>query len=108
MNDEPKDLIAGLFPEGQERWLKIRYNDTKECVKIFAASFNKPVDSAPFHVVAIGVTPEYEPQISALMDVRDEITTLLVGVGNDWQLDRIREILQRKIEELKHRTTYQK
>ena len=101
-------LLEDLFPVGQERWIKVRYTDFDWCVKnLRLQGKDKPEDAQKlgFEVMAIGVRDEFVPQVTALMDVRDEVIGALVNRGADeYMLSNVRNQFADKIEEIKERT----
>lgn len=105
-NNEANDILESLFPVGQERWIKVKYLDLKKCINAFHpyAKESREKDLG-YETTAIGVRDDYTPQVSALMDIRDDITTLLLNNGVEgYILDSVRNILKNKIEEVKERT----
>jgi len=108
------DVLDMLFPVGEERWVKIKYLDLKKCIKAFKLSnYTKKEEHEEqgYEVTAIGIQDEYSPQVSALMDVRDEVTTILAFAfenTDDYRLNEIRSIFKSKIEEVLSRTVKHK
>ena len=103
------DLLTSLFPIGEERWVKVKYLDFEKCVKIFNVGPNEKRkaernEKYGFECTAIGIRPEYVPQVSAIMDLRDDIISSLSFILEDYQLDQLNRIFKAKIDEVKERT----
>lgn len=97
-----EDILRQLYPIGQERWIKVKFIDYEWCVKHL--HWYKKTNELGIEVTAIGVRDEYIPQISALLDVRDEITKILYGQIENYLLDSIREKIKERCDELKKQT----
>lgn len=106
---ETEDLFDSIFPIGEERWVKLKYLDRDKCIKTFrlgqhTENSKKHAEKVGYEVTAIGIKPEYTPQVSALMDVRDTIVQQLHGVVDDYYMDSLRNIFKMKIDEITERT----
>lgn len=109
---EREDLFNSLFPVGEERWIKLKYLDRDKCIAKFRVGNHTEQSVAHakelgYEVIAIGVRPEYEPQVSALMDVRDKVVGMVLDMvdnSGDYRLMEIRQIFKDKIEEINERT----
>lgn len=105
-----EDLIDSLFPIGKERWIKIKYIDQDKSKKVFAM-FNatqENIEAKGYEVTAIGVKDEYEPQLSALLDVQDAVTVFLRAHVDEHALQYVRQIFRDKCDELQRRTISRK
>ena len=108
-NSDRDDLLESLFPIGEERWVKVKYLDFEKCVKTFNVGPNEKrkkeiSDKTGFECTAIGIRPEYTPQISAIMDLKEDILTRFSFILDEHQLEALNSIFKAKIEELKERT----
>jgi hypothetical protein len=106
---EAEDLFDSIFPIGEERWVKLKYLDRDKCIKTFrlgqhTENSKKHAENAGYEVTAIGIKPEYTPQVSALMDVRDAVVQQLNNVVENYHVDSIRNIFKMKIDEITERT----
>jgi len=105
---EHRSLLEDIFPVGQERWIKVKYTDFDWCVKnLRLQDKHKPEDAVNlgFDVMALGVRDEYVPQVNALMDVRDDVVSMLANrEAEPIFIDNIRVVFQQKIAEIKKRT----
>lgn len=64
--EELKKMINTMYPEGQERWLKVKYLDSEKCVS--SIRFENDLDLG-FEFTAIGTVAQYTPQVSALEEL---------------------------------------
>ena len=113
-DQESEDLLKDIFPVGEERWIKFKYLDFKKCLRAFRLGQHnengkKHAEEKGYEVVAIGCRDEYVPQVSALMDVRDEVINVLSilehdGSGYSHLLDSVRASFKTKIDEVTSRT----
>lgn len=76
--EEHKEFMKGLYPEGEERWLKVRYLDYEKCIKSIRFD-NGLKDSLGFEFTAIGTTELYVPQINELVDLKKNIRNEILG-----------------------------
>lgn len=112
-NSDHDDFLESLFPIGEERWVKVKYLDFKKCVRTFNVGPNEErkkeiSDETGFECTAIGIRPEYTPQVSALLDLKEDIIASLSFVLTDYQLENLNRIFKEKIEEVKQRTIREK
>jgi hypothetical protein len=103
------NLLESLFPIGEERWVKVKYLDLEKCIRNFNIGPNEEKkkeisDDIGFECTAIGIRPEYTPQISAIMDLKDDVIQSLLHILDEYELERINRIFKDKIDELKERT----
>lgn len=113
-DQEKEDLFDSLFPVGEERWVKLKYLNRDKCVDTFrlgqhTEQSKERNEENGFEVTAIGCRDEYVPQVSALMDVRDEVINALYvlemdGSGYSHLLDSVRVAFKAKIDEVSQRT----
>jgi len=109
-DEEREDIINSLFPVGKERWIKILYLDRDKCMEAFRMYGNDHAKNAELHkeqgyeVTALGTQDEYLPQISAILDIKEQIIGLLYGVLQDHQLTIVNNVFKSKTDELRQRT----
>jgi hypothetical protein len=103
---EHDDLLKDLFPVGEERWVKVKYLDFEKALKTFYVGPNNEKSEQlskdlGFETRAIGIRPEYEPQISAIMDLKEDIVSRLSFILEERQIEQINQIFKLKIDESK-------
>lgn len=120
MSDDSQSILESLFPVGQERWVKVKYLDLDKAIKAFRLNNGNMAkgheEELGYEVTAIGIRDEYTPQVSALMDIKEDIIGAITSLGynlgpeNQWMAERLHEtingMLKNKIEELKERTIH--
>jgi len=113
---ERKDLFDSLWPVGKERWFKVLIVDQEKCMKNLP--WVEDTERLGFEVKSITVRDEFQPQVSALMDVKDDVVSLLsryietarfvddTNTANTLNgiNDIIRDIFKSKITEVNNRT----
>jgi hypothetical protein len=68
------DFIKQLYPEGEERWIKVKYTDANKAIKSIRFNENGySNENLGFEVVSIGCRDEYMPQVEALIELKAEI-----------------------------------
>jgi hypothetical protein len=68
------NLLQMIFPEGEERWIKVLYVDPKEAMKHLRLNVNGRFNNnLGFEVTALGATSEYVPQIEALAQLKNTL-----------------------------------
>lgn len=114
MSDKEKgdDLLDQLFPVGGERWIKVKYHDKEKSIKAFTwrndqKENERLIAEKGYETLSIGVKPEFEPQVSAIMDLQDEVLQIVLGMVNydtdNYNLNTIREVFKDKIKEVSER-----
>lgn len=111
-----KEMLKSLYPVGKERWIKVLYKDFDWCVEnLFIANANvqdrlKEGIKNPlgFEVTSIGVRDDFIPQVSVVLELKDEIIGRLHGQVDSDFLSLINEVFNVKLEELKDKTTITK
>lgn len=108
-SSDHNDFLDSLFPIGEERWVKVKYLDRTKCIRAFNVGPNRDrikeiSDETGFECTAIGIRPEHTPQISALMDLKEDIISKLSYVLEEYDLMELNRMFKEKIEELKERT----
>lgn len=91
---ELKEMINTMYPEGEERWLKVKYLDSEKCLK--SIRFNNKLDLG-FEFTAIGTVAQYTPQVSALEELRSELSEYQELKGNKEVWVIIEQLLSNKI-----------
>lgn len=72
---EAKAIIDSLYPVGQPRWFNIIIHDQNKAMVNLTWS-NK--EELGFKVQAISCRDEFEPQVTALVDLKDEIISNII------------------------------
>ena len=107
---EIQSIMDSLYPVGKERWIKVKYLDQEkamENIRMRSMSVNdiREEDRAlGFVVTAMGIMDEYNPQVSALMDIRGELVGGLMHIMEPSQIEMIDGLFIQKIKELKDNT----
>lgn len=103
-DEEAEDLKNSIFPVGKERWIKFKFIDRDKCMKTFRWKNGEEYDGQGYAVTALGLRDEYTPQISAIMDLRENVCGHLLDVLNYEQVQSIHRLFNEKIKEVKERT----
>lgn len=103
------DILKTLFPVGKSRWVKIKYLDYEKCLKAFHLNFSGelPQDGLGYETVALTILDEHAPQVSALLDIRDQLTSVLYNQVDESTLNFVRDIIKQKADELQQRAIYE-
>jgi len=83
-NSEAKAIIDSLYPVDQPRWFNIIITNQDKAMK------NLPwldKDDLGFKVQAIACRDEFEPQVTALVDLKDDIISELINLRLMYQYD---------------------
>lgn len=113
---ERQNLFDSLYPVGEERWFKVLIVDQEKCMKNLP--WVEDTERLGFDVKSITIRDEFQPQVSALMDVKDDVMTLLsqqqesARWSNDtnmintleFLMDNVRDIFKNKMTEINSRT----
>jgi hypothetical protein len=112
MNKEEIDnMLKSLFPVGEERYIKVKYHDFEKCIKHFRLSppnkedLEKFISENGYEITSIGIQSEWTPQISALAELRDEISYLNYEYDLDLYKEKINSLINEKIEDLLYKTS---
>jgi hypothetical protein len=100
---EVDTMLTTLFPLGKARWIKVQYLDFEKRKKAFRIFADESYDQEMgYSIEAISVRKEHLPQVTALMDLRDEITVLFLQGGglDNAQLNIICQLFKTKINEV--------
>lgn len=105
----PDMVLDTLFPIGEERWVKVKYLDRDKCIRVFNVGTNEErkkeiSEQTGFECTAIGIRPEYTPQISSLLDIKEDLLQFLWGKLDEYQVEVVNRLFKAKIDELKERT----
>lgn len=95
-----EDFTKQIFPEGKERWVKLKYLDSNKASKFIRLNspfFNN--DDKGIEVVSIGVTDEYTPQIDMLLEIEKELSIDYEIVASGL-IPKIQSMIKDKIEKL--------
>lgn len=70
------DLIGQFFPEGEERWIKVKYHNSNRASSVLR--FDNPdlkysKEQLGFEITVIGIREEYMPQVEALLELKKEV-----------------------------------
>lgn len=76
-DQERKDLIDSLWPVGKLRWFQVEIFDQDKAMKNLPW-VDKDKERLGFKVNAITCRDEFQPQVIALMDLKDEMLTSLM------------------------------
>ena len=103
--EEAQDMIDSLYPVGQERWIKVKYLDQKKAMKVIRMR-NADTSKLGFEVIAISISSEHEPQLSALIDLKSSVIAELLKIfqPDDQRIANFNQIFLNKIEELRKQT----
>ena len=105
--EEQQGIIDSLYPLGKERWYKIEILDQKKCMKNLRwhgmDDHPNPTEDLGNSVNAIGIRPEYVPQLSTLMDIQDKVLGIVVGTRDDYLIERVVNVFKEEVESLKER-----
>jgi len=104
-NDEIKEIFDAIWPVGGQRWIKVKIHDQGKAMETFR--FHKSgevIFEYGVEATAIGRKPENVPQISAILDARDKVVSLLHGRVSDHVLDEVRDIFKLESDEVKRRS----
>lgn len=93
---ERNEFFNSLYPEGEERWLKVRYTDNEKCRKNIR--FENGLDLG-FEFTAIGTVEQYIPQVSALAEIKEEIKSLYYEDNVGTALRKVENLINNKIDE---------
>lgn len=105
--NEHTDLINSLFPIGEERWLKVKYTDLDWCKKNLRLGRTvQPDPPLGFELLSITVRPDYEPQVSALLEIKDVVASQLVHTVPDYVIENIKALIDQKIREINKQTIF--
>ena len=93
--------IEKLYPEGQERWVKVKYLDSDKC----ADSIVFGRKDLGFEVTSLSTFAQYTPQVNALEELLEVLKSyeLLRGNKNLWLIihkeisSKISETLEKSI-----------
>lgn len=103
-DQEAKEVMDGLFPVGKERWVKVKYLNQDKCKKVFRwSSEGEEFNDSGYVVTALSLRDEYQPQVSALMDLSDEVCGHLLRMLDTDEVKEVQRLFRNKIEELKQR-----
>ena len=67
----------GVFPEGEQRWIRILVKNTKKCCKLFQLSNDNP----NYKVTSITFTEDYNPTLNSLRRIEDRVSDYLGEIG---------------------------
>lgn len=103
---EYNEMLDSLFPIGKERWVKVRYLNRDKALQAFRTSSDTSMhaEELGYEVTAIGIRDEHVPQISALMDARNDVLTSCAHAVSESVLNTINEIFRQHMDRLKERT----
>lgn len=73
--NEKQGIIDSLYPVGKERWFKVKILDQEKTMKNLPWVEDK--ERLGFEVTSITCRDEFQPQVTALMDLKDEILSHL-------------------------------
>lgn len=117
MNDQNKEEspIDGMFPEGEERWIKVKYKDSKKAQNHIVSLYRDQslMEELGIEVTAIGIRDEYTPQTSAMTDIKLDIANqihLLMQSGTidpralPEIIETVNSCINYRIEEIKSKT----
>lgn len=103
--EEADNIMNALYPEGEARWYKLKILDKKKCMKTLcwhaSESHPNPTLDRGYSVEAIGVRPEYIPQLHFLMELRDTVMGQVVNTRDDYLIERVQDTFKTKLAELK-------
>ena len=112
MSTENYDYIKDIYGEGKERWFKIKilnYEKALNNLKMYINGNKEAEEERGFEILSIGIRDEYVPQVSAMMDLKDEVLNYVSNLGlGDYTYEQINGIFKSKIEEVKSRTIVNK
>jgi hypothetical protein len=100
------DFLDFIFPEGEERWIKVLYTDRRKAKDYIRLSTNVKFDNGlGFEVTAIGLLPEHTPQIEALVKLKATLENDHKILENPIEaVTRVQVHIDRLIAELLHKT----
>lgn len=99
---DTEDMLDTIFPIGEERWVKVKYLDRTKAIKTFHP--NSKEKDRGYEIIALGVRDEHLPQLSAIVDLKDELVALLHGRIEPRMFENAMLLCNARIQELKART----
>lgn len=112
MSTDNYDYIKDLYGEGKERWFKVKILDYEKALnnlKMYINGNKEAEEERGFELLSIGIKDEYVPQVSAIMDLKDEVLNYVLNLGlGDYTYQQINDIFKSKIDEVKSRTIVNK
>lgn len=102
------NLLNQVFPEGEERWIKVKYTNPKVAMKVLRLS-TPHFDSTKFgfETVSLGLREEYMPQVEALVELKAELTSNPKLINYE-VMEVLQEHLDRKIQQVLDRVLISK
>ena len=111
--NEAKDIMDSLFPVGEKRWVEVEYLDRDKCIKAFGHPANQDpvlVEKHGYRTHQLTIVPQFNPQVTALMELRESIIPLLVmrfEDSEDHTIKNVREFFEDKIKAVSERSIKQ-
>lgn len=104
---EQKAFQKSVYPVGEKRWLEVEYTDTDKASATINTSANQEEFSEKFgfKVTKITIRPEFEPQVSAIVELRNEVIEYLtMAMGHNEIVETTAYKFSSKIEEVINKT----
>lgn len=112
MSTDNFDYIKDIYGEGKERWFKVKilnYEKALNNLKMYINGNKEAEEERGFDILSIGIRDEYVPQVSAMMDLKDDVLNYVANLGlGDYVYQHINDIFKSKIDEVKSRTVIHK
>ena len=114
--NEKQGIFDSLYPVGKERWFKVKILDQEKSMKNLP--WVSDMERLGFEVTSITCRDEFQPQVTALMDLKDEILSHLFScqesarsTNNEYSvheyqmlINTFRESFNSKMKEINDRT----
>lgn len=102
------DLLKQVYPEGEERWIKVRYINPEVAMKVLRLTTpNFDSRKFGFETVSLGLREEFMPQVEALIELKAELQTnpmLYTFEG----MEHVQNLLDFKIQQVLDKTLLSK